>query len=180
MRSRLRENNKVLHYLRALLRASEVCIVLVSLGIIVSTFFVSVLHVRGTSMEPMLSPGELVISSHSDDFQQGDLVAFYYNNRLLLKRVIAFPGDVVDITNEGEVFVNGTRLREDYLEDVSLGETNIELPYTVPENRYFVLGDKRSVSVDSRSTVLGAIPEEQVVGRLLMRVWPLGKITLFE
>ncbi|MCI6574625.1 MAG: signal peptidase I [Actinomycetaceae bacterium] len=158
---------------RAFLRVAEVVVVVAAVGIIVSTFFISVLEIRGTSMEPTLHEGDLVVTNHSSKFATGDMMAFYYNNRVLLKRVIGFPGDWVDIKPDGTVYVNDVKLHEDYVQGLSLGETDIVFPYQVPENRYFVLGDHRNVSIDSRSEAVGTVSEEQIVGRVLLRVWPL-------
>lgn len=178
--------SKLLTYLKAIIRASEACIVIIASGIIISTFFITVLQVRGNSMEPTLHPGEIIVSSHSDDFKRGDQIAFYYNNRMLLKRVIAFPNDTVDIKTDGSVYVNGELLIENYLDKNALekgrqnGEIDIVFPYTVPAGRYFVLGDQRNISIDSRYKTIGSIAEEQIIGRLLLRVWPLSNFTVFE
>ena len=150
-----------------------VLIVVLAAAIIVSTFLISVLQIRGNSMEPTVHEGDMLIANHSTAFDQGDVVAFYYNNKVLLKRVIAFPGDWVDIDDNGLVAVNGHVIREEYVKDLALGETDIVFPYQVPENRYFVLGDNRSVSIDSRSNVIGTISDEQVIGEVLYRIWPL-------
>ena len=121
-----------------------------------------------------MTDGELVLATHSSSFKQGEISAFYYNNKILLKRVIAFPGDWVDITRDGVVFVNGEMVQEDYLEQHELGKCDITFPYQVPENRYFVLGDNRGVSIDSRSNAIGTISEEQLIGNAVFRVWPLS------
>ncbi|HAM16110.1 MAG TPA: signal peptidase I [Eggerthellaceae bacterium] len=157
-----------------------VLIVVVAAAIIVSTFLISVLQIRGNSMEPTVHEGDLLIANHSTAFDQGDVVAFYYNNKVLLKRVIAFPGDWVDIDDNGLVAVNGHVIREEYVKDLALGATDIVFPYQVPENRFFVLGDNRSVSIDSRSNVIGTITEEQVIGKVLYRVWPLDSFGIIR
>ncbi len=159
---------------RAVLSALGVLAVVSAIAIIASTFFISVLQVRGNSMEPTMTDGELVLATHSGNFKQGEISAFYYNNKILLKRVIAFPGDWVDITSDGVVFVNGEMLQEDYLDKHELGKTDITFPYQVPENRYFVLGDNRGVSIDSRSNAIGTVSEEQLIGNAVFRVWPLS------
>lgn len=159
---------------RAILSAIGVLAVVSAIAIIASTFFISVLQVRGNSMEPTMTDGELVLATHSNNFKQGEISAFYYNNKILLKRVIAFPGDWVDITSQGAVFVNGELLQEDYLDHHELGKCDITFPYQVPENRYFVLGDNRGVSIDSRSNAIGTVSEEQLIGNAVFRVWPLS------
>ena len=127
-------------------------------------------------MSPTLYDGDIIATWKTTDFRQGDVVAFYYNNKILVKRVIAMSGEWVDMDEEGNVYVNDVLLDEPYLVERAIGECDIKLPYQVPENRIFVMGDHRSVSVDSRSTTVGCVAEEQLVGRLLFRVWPLKDI----
>ena len=125
-------------------------------------------------MTPTLEDGDIVLSLKTSDLQHGDVVAFYYNNKILVKRVIAVSGEWVDIKTNGDIYVNNKRLDEPYLEEKSLGDCNIQLPYQVPESRIFVVGDHRSVSIDSRNTAVGCVAEEQIVGKLVFRVWPLS------
>lgn len=113
-------------------------------------------------------------------YQRGDIIAFYYNNKILVKRVIGMPGEWVDMDENGNVTIDGEPLEEPYLTEKSLGECDIELPYQVPEGRYFVMGDHRSVSSDSRSSQVGCVSEEQIVGKLLFRLWPLDEIGPIE
>ena len=113
-----------------------------------------------------------MLTLKTSKFESGDVIAFYYNNKILVKRVIAQAGDWIDITPEGDVYVNGELLDEPYLDDKALGDCNIELPYQVPASRIFVMGDHRSISVDSRNTAVGCVAEEQIVGKLIFRVWP--------
>ena len=154
-------------------------VVVAAVAVLVATLWLPVLQIYGSSMSPTLRNGNIVVSVKSGDFQSGDIIAFYYNNKILIKRVIAGPGDWVNIEEDGTVYVNNARLEEPYLTEKALGECNIEMPYQVPESRLFVMGDHRSISVDSRSTAVGCVAEEQVVGKILFRVWPLdnfGKI----
>ena len=154
-------------------------ITVAAIAVLVATLWMPVLQIYGGSMLPTLSDGNIVVSVKSGDFQSGDIMAFYYNNKILIKRVIAGPGDWVNIEEDGTVYVNNERLDEPYLTEKALGECNIEMPYQVPESRLFVMGDHRSISVDSRSTAVGCIAEEQIVGKILFRVWPLdnfGKV----
>lgn len=125
-------------------------------------------------MTPTLEDGDIVVSMKGSDFEPGDVIAFYYNNKILVKRVIAGPGDWVDIDKDGNVTVNGQALEEPYLQEKALGDCNIKLPYQVPDSRLFVMGDHRSVSVDSRNTAVGCVAQEQIVGRLVFRIWPLN------
>lgn len=147
-------------------------ITVAAVAVLVATLLMPVLQIYGSSMTPTLTDGDIVLTIKTSEFEQGDIVAFYYNNKILVKRVIATSGEWVDITAEGDVYINGTLLDEPYLTEKSLGDCNIELPYQVPESRVFVMGDHRSVSVDSRNTAVGCVAEEQIVGKLVFRVWP--------
>ena len=145
-------------------------------AILVATLWLPVLQIYGSSMAPTMENGDIVLSVKSSDFRQGDVVAFYYNNKILVKRVIAGPGQWVDITDDGSVYVNGTELEEPYILEKSFGDTNIELPYQVPDGKVFVMGDHRSTSVDSRNTAVGCVAQEQVVGKIIFRIWPFDAI----
>lgn len=149
-----------------------VLVVVAALAILAATLWLPVLRIYGNSMTPTLSEGNIVATVKTTEFQPGDVIAFYYNNKLLVKRVIAGPGDWVDLADDGTVYVNGKELEEPYLEEKALGETNIDYPYQVPEDRWFVMGDHRSVSLDSRTKAIGPIAEEQIVGKLIWRLWP--------
>jgi signal peptidase I len=151
-------------------------LVAAAIAILVVTLWMPVIEIYGKSMTPTLDTGEIVVLVKTSDYKTGDVVAFYYNNKILVKRVIAQAGDWVDITKEGEVIVNGKKIDEPYVSEKALGECDIKLPYQVPDERVFVLGDHRSVSVDSRSSQIGCVAEEQVVGRITFRVWPLKNL----
>lgn len=161
-------------YRKTLGSTVAVLIVVAAVAVLVATLMLPVLRIYGSSMNPTLVDGDIVVSVKNLDFERGDVLAFYYNNKILVKRVIAFPGEWVDISEDGAVSVNGELLSEPYLIDQALGECDITLPYQVPDGRYFVMGDHRSVSVDSRSSTVGCISEEQIVGRLTFRIWPLA------
>ena len=147
-----------------------------AVAILVATLWLPVLQIYGNSMTPTLHNGDIVVSMKSSEFEQGDVVAFYYNNKILVKRVLAESGDWVDITEDGTIYVNGIMLEEPYLADKSFGDTNIELPYQVPDGKLFVVGDHRSTSVDSRNTAVGCVAQEQVVGKIAFRIWPIQAI----
>ena len=152
-------------------------ITVAAIAVLVATLWLPVLQIYGNSMTPTLQDGEIVFSVKTADLEQGDIVAFYYNNKILVKRVIAGPGEWVDISSvTGDVSVNGVPLEEPYLVEKAFGDADIELPYQVPDGRIFVMGDHRSTSVDSRHTEVGCVAEEQVVGKIVFRVWPLNKI----
>lgn len=154
-------------------------IVVAAIAVMISTMIMPVLRVTGTSMTPTLQNDQVIICNKLAECQKGDVVAFYYNNKVLIKRVIGVAGDVIDISGDGVVSVNGESLDEPYVSELALGECDIELPYQVPDNRIFVMGDHRSVSIDSRSTSVGCVAIENVIGKVLFRVYPIdsfGKI----
>lgn len=176
-RERLQYQKRYRQTLRSTIYA---LIVVAAAAVLLATLFLPVLQVSGTSMEPTLSDNDIIVLVKTGDFETGDLVGFYYQNKLLLKRVIAGPGDVVDIDAEGNVFVNGTLLDEPYVTEKSIGETDREYPYHVPDNRYFVMGDNRTTSIDSRSTAIGYIETDQIVGKVVLRIWPLNHLSLIN
>ena len=149
-------------------------VVVAAIAVLVATLWMPVLRISGSSMVPTLCEGQIVVTVKTSSFEPGDIVAFYQGNKLLIKRYIAGPGDWVNIDAEGNVSVNGEELDEPYLVEKAYGETNIELPYQVPESRYFLMGDNRDVSIDSRNTSVGAVAEDQIVGKVVFRIWPLS------
>ena len=148
-------------------------VVIAAFAILVATLWLPVLQIYGSSMTPTLEEGQIVVSVKGSKFERGDLVAFYIGNKLLVKRVIAAPMDTVVIAEDGTVYVNNEELVEPYVSDKALGECDLEFPYQVPDSRYFLMGDHRSVSVDSRSSSVGCVAEEQIVGKITFCVWPL-------
>ena len=161
-------------YRAALKSTLYTLIVVAAIAILVATLLLPVLRTYGKSMTPTLDDGDIVFSVKTSNVKRGDIIAFYYNNKILIKRVIGISGEWIDIDKDGNVFVNGTALDEPYVTDPALGECNIKLPYQVPENRVFVMGDHRSTSLDSRTVEIGCISEEQIVGKLIFRVWPIS------
>lgn len=161
-------------YRKVLQRTIYTLIVVAAVAVLVATIWMPVLQIYGSSMAPTLSEGDIVVSVKGSDFRQGDLVAFYIGNKILVKRCIAGPGQWVNIDADGNVFVDGKQLDEPYLEEKSLGDCDIELPYQVPDNQYFCMGDRRSTSVDSRSSTVGCVADEQIVGKIVFRIWPLS------
>ena len=155
-------------------------IIVAAIAILIAVLVFPVLRLHGSSMTPNLYDGNIVVCLKNSKYEVGDSIAFYYNNKILVKRVIARSGEWVDIDENGYVYVNGEKIEEPYVQDHALGECDIELPYQVPEGRVFVMGDHRSVSVDSRSTSVGCVSDEQIVGRLLFRVWPFKSIGLIK
>ena len=175
LEAELKNNRKKGDFGRAVRNAVYILLVVAAVAILIATVFFPVLQVTGNSMEPTLKPGEVILSSRTESPQNGDLIAFYYNNKVLLKRVIGVPGDIVMIDAGGNVAVNGVSLSEPYLSGKSLGVCDIEFPYQVPDSRYFVLGDHRETSIDSRTKDVGCIPQERIIGKVVLRVWPIGR-----
>ncbi|MGN0784909.1 MAG: signal peptidase I [Candidatus Aphodomorpha sp.] len=161
-------------YKRVLRSTVYTLVVVAAIAVLVATIWMPVLQIYGSSMTPTLAESDIVVSIKGTDFAPGELVAFYLGNKILVKRCIAGPGQWVDIDADGNVYVDGKLLDEPYLTEKALGDCNIELPYQVPDNRYFCLGDHRATSVDSRNTAVGCVAEEQIVGKIVFRVWPLA------
>ena len=148
-------------------------IVVAAIAALIATLIFPVLQIAGNSMEPSLVEGDLVLLVKTNKLETGDLCAFYYSNKILIKRVIASPGDYIWIEADGTVFLNGEELNEPYISEKALGECDVEFPYQVPENAYFMMGDHRESSIDSRSSAIGCIAEDQIVGKIWCKFWPL-------
>ena len=159
-------------YHKALRSTVAILVVVAALAVLVATLWMPVLRIYGRSMNPTLDDGQIVVTVKTEHIQTGDIVAFYHGNKLLIKRCLAGPGDWVDIAEDGTLSVNGTELDEPYLKQKAFGDTTIDLPYQVPDERYFMVGDNREVSLDSRSASVGCIETDQIVGKVVFRVWP--------
>lgn len=172
-RKRIRKSD---YYRQSLRSTVSVLVVVAAVAVLIATLFLPILQISGDSMSPTLEHDEIVVLLKTKDFDRGDLVGFYYQGKILLKRVIALPEDEVAIDADGNVYVNGELLEEPYVTDKGLGNCDLEFPYKVPGTGYFVLGDQRSNSVDSRNSVIGAISQEDIIGKVFVRVWPLSEI----
>ena len=164
------------YYRQALRGTVSVLVVVAAVAVLIATLFLPILQISGDSMAPTLEHDEIVVLLKTKNFDRGDLIGFYYQGKILLKRVIALPEDEVAIDGDGNVYVNGALLEEPYVTEKTLGDCDLEFPYQVPGTGYFVMGDKRSNSVDSRNSVIGAIEREDIIGKVFARVWPLSEI----
>lgn len=174
-RKRLRRRRQ---WKKALATTIAALLVAAAAAVLIATLFLPMLQVSGTSMEPTLEEGDVIVLIKTDNFKTGQLVGIRYNGKVLLKRIIGGPGDWIDIDEDGNVSVNGEVLDEPYITDKSMGNTDLTYPCQVPDNSYFVLGDHRSVSVDSRNSAVGYIRKEQIIGRGVFRIWPLHRMSL--
>ena len=167
-------------YTRVLRSTIYALVVVAAVAVLLATLFLPVLQVSGDSMNPTLQDKDVIVLVKSGSLKTGDLCGIYWQNKLLLKRVIGLPGDIISLDENGVVTVNGTVLDEPYVDELALGECDIKFPYQVPENRYFVLGDHRATSIDSRSSVIGCVEKNQIVGKVFIRVWPLSSFSLIH
>lgn len=167
-------------YLKLLRSTIFILIIVIAISVLLSTLIIPVLEIKGNSMEPTLNNNNIVICIKKSKFKTGDIIAFYYNNHILVKRIIGLPGDSVDIDSEGNIFVNDKLLKEPYIKEKVIGEYDIKLPYQVPEGSYFVMGDKRENSIDSRNSLIGTISEEEIIGKIIVNVWPIKKFKIFK
>lgn len=176
LEAELRKEQYKRNYGRVLRSTTFSLLVVAAATVLIAVLVLPVLQINGFSMTDTLQDGDIVVAVNSKKFTTGDIIAFYYNNSILVKRVIAAAGDWVDIDENGNVYVNGELLNEPYITDKALGECNIELPYQVPDGKCFVMGDHRATSIDSRNTAVGCISDGMVVGRIIVRVWPMEQI----
>lgn len=170
-----RESYKQRYY-RTLRSTIFSLVVVAAIAVLLVTIWMPVLHIFGTSMSPTLQEGDYILCWKTGQFEPGEIISLYLGNKVLVKRYIAGPGQWVDIDMDGNVFVDGQLLEEPYADQKMLGDCNIHLPYQVPENHYFVLGDHRSISQDSRNSAVGCIAKEDVVGKIVFRIWPISRL----
>lgn len=166
-------------YNKALRGTVYVLTIVAAVAVLIATLILPVLQIEGTSMEPTMSNGDIVLLAKTTRFSRGDLCGFTWNNKLLIKRVIGVPGDWIEIDTDGTIFLNGEKLEEPYVEQSSFGECDLEFPFQVPPEQFFVVGDMRENSIDSRNSLIGCITKEQIVGKVFCRVWPLKNMRLF-
>ena len=166
-------------YNKALGGTVYVLTIVAAVAVLIATLILPVLQIEGTSMEPTLHNGDIVLLMKTTRFNHGDLCGFTWNNKLLIKRVIGVPGDWIEIDTDGTVYLNGEKLDEPYVQEKAFGECDLEFPFQVPQEQYFVIGDMRESSIDSRNTLIGCIPKDQIVGKVFFRVWPIKNISIF-
>lgn len=167
-------------YNKALRGTIYVLTIVAAVAVLIATLVLPVLQIEGTSMEPTLTNGDIVLLAKTTRFNHGELCAFTWNNKLLVKRVIGLPGDWIEIDTDGTIYLNGEQLEEPYVAQIAFGECDLEFPFQVPQEQYFVVGDMRENSVDSRNSLIGCIPKDQIVGKVFFRVWPFEKIGFFK
>ena len=166
-------------YNKALGGTVYVLTIVAAIAVLIATLVLPVLQIEGTSMAPTLANGDIVLLTKTTNFARGELCGFSWNNKLLIKRVIGIPGDWIEIDTDGTVYLNGEKLEEPYAEQLAVGECDLEFPYQVPQEQYFVLGDMRESSIDSRNTLIGCDAKDQIVGKVFFRIWPLKTIRFF-
>ena len=166
-------------YNKALGGTVYVLTIVAAVAVLIATLILPVLQIEGTSMEPTLYNGDVVLLMKTTRFDHGDLCGFTWNNKLLIKRVIGIPGDWIEIDTKGNIYLNGEKLDEPYVEEKAFGECDLEFPFQVPQEQYFVVGDMRESSVDSRNTLIGCIPKAQIVGKVFFRIWPFKSVQFF-
>ena len=167
-------------YKKLLKNGFYILLLVVAISTLIATFLFPVLQIYGQSMEPTLSEDDIVVSLKSSSYKKGDVIAFYYNNRILVKRVIATSSEWINIDEDGNVFVNDKLVNEPYIIKKALGKSDLDFPYQVPEGTYFVLGDERTTSIDSRNSLIGTISSEEIIGKLIFKVWPINKFALIN
>ena len=166
-------------YNKALSGTVYVLTIVAAVAVLIATLVLPVLQIEGTSMEPTLTNGDIVLLTKTTSFNRGELCGFSWNNKLLIKRVIGIPGDWIEIDTDGTVYLNGEKLDEPYAQQLSMGECDLEFPFQVPQEQYFVLGDMRESSIDSRNTLIGCVEKDQIVGKVFFRIWPFKEIRFF-
>ena len=166
-------------YNKALSGTVYVLTIVAAVAVLMATLVLPVLQIEGTSMEPTLVNDDVVLLTKTTSFDRGELCGFSWNNKLLIKRVIGIPGDWIEIDTDGTVYLNGEKLDEPYAQQLSVGECDLEFPFQVPQEEYFVLGDMRESSIDSRNTLIGCVEKDQIVGKVFFRIWPFDSIRLF-
>ena len=166
-------------YNKALSGTIYVLTIVAAVAVLIATLVLPVLQIEGTSMEPTLVNGDIVLLTKTTSFNRGELCGFSWNNKLLIKRVIGIPGDWIEIDTDGTVYLNGEKLDEPYAQQLSMGECDLEFPFQVPQEQYFVLGDMRESSIDSRNTLIGCVEKDQIVGKVFFRIWPFKTIRFF-
>lgn len=166
-------------YIKALSGTIHVLTIVAAVAVLIATLVLPVLQIEGTSMEPTLVNGDILLLTNTTNLNRGELCGFSWNNKLLIKRVIGIPGDWIEIDTDGTVYLNGNKLEEPYAEQLAVGECDLEFPFQVPQEEYFVLGDMRESSIDSRNTLIGCVEKGQIVGKVFFRIWPFETICFF-
>ncbi len=155
-------------------------IVVAAVAVLIATLALPVLQISGSSMEPTLNDEEIVVLIKTTNLKRGELCCFTYQNKLLIKRIVGLPGDKITVDQNGNVYVNDEIIDEPYITDKALGESDITYPCYVTDNHYFLMGDHRSTSIDSRSSAIGLVSEDYIVGKIFFRIWPFDTISFVD
>ena len=166
-------------YIKALRGTISVLTYMAAVAALIATLVLPVLQIEGTSMEPTLVNGDIVLLTKTTTFGRGDICGFSWNNKILVKRVIGIPGDWIEMDTDGTLYLNGEKLDEPYAQQIAFGECDLEFPFQVPQEQYFVLGDMRESSIDSRNTLVGCVENDQIIGKIVFRIWPLKDMKFF-
>ncbi len=161
---------------KAALKIVLVVIITVSLLLNLFTFIMPVVKYYGSSMSPTLEDGQILIVSKVSEIGNGDIIAFYYNNKVLVRRVVATENQQISVDIFGTVTVDGEELVEPYIGNKTLGQCNLDFPYNVPSGSLFVLGDNREVAMDSRLEEIGTVTEDRLIGKIVFSINPFGAI----
>ena len=180
MEKELTREKYKLKYKKTLKSTFSALLVVIAISSLLSTLLFPVLEIYGESMNPTLIEKDIVLCIRKSNFKRGDIIAFYYNNKILIKRIIGISSDWINIDKEGNVYVNNTLLEENYVKEKKYGESDIEYPYQVADDSYFVLGDKRDSSIDSRTKMIGTISKEYIIGKVIFKLWPIKKIGIIN
>lgn len=167
-------------YIKILTSTIYALVIISAVSALIATLIMPVLQISGSSMSPTFNEGEIVVSIKTKKIENGEVIAFYHGNKILVKRVIAGAGSYVNMDEEGNVYVDGKILKEHYIEELVLSEIDIEFPYQVPDGHYFVLGDNRKDSIDSRNSEIGSVSQDDIIGKIIFRIWPLKKFEIFR